>query len=486
MDAAAEPPLVEEAGGTRRPWILVAVAAAGVLTAIAPLSLAPAAHAALVVLVVTAALWLTEAIPLAVTALLIPVLAVLLGAVDARTAFAGFGDPILFLFLGTFLLTDAIFTNGLHARLTRSVLRSAFVRRDPRRLLPAVAALGCAISAWVNNTATTALILPLALAAEGTLAPRLLTGVLLMASYAPSLGGLATPVGTAPNLIGLRLLQGVTGERVSFAHWCAAFAPLAILATAMAAFYLAWRGGWSKSAAPARLETVESEAESSSTGWSVAEKTLLAVLVAVVLFWITPGILQATPLRTTPWVKAWSARLPEPCVPLLGAVLLFFLPSGRPGKPILGFDSIRRLDWGTLLLFGGGLSLGGILFETGLAKAIGEAIFTHMPIHGAFGIILASTLMAILVSEVTSNTASASLVVPIVIALAQAAGMDPVRPALAATIGCSFGFMLPVSTPPNALVFATGKVRMADMIRYGVALDILGAVLVSAWVRWLV
>jgi sodium-dependent dicarboxylate transporter 2/3/5 len=483
--AAGEAPEVGETGEARRPLAAALVAAVAVFAALAPFhGLEPRAHAALVVLVVTAGLWLTEAIPLAVTALLVPVLAVLFGAVDAKTAFAGFGDPILFLFLGTFLLTDAIFTHGLHARLSRAVLGSDFVRRDPRRLLPAVGSLGCGISAWVNNTATTAIILPLALAAEGTIAPRLLTGVLLLASYSSSLGGLATPVGTAPNLIGLRLLEAATGERVSFAHWCAVFAPLAIVATLLTAAYLAWRGGWAIARVPAPSARAPSVAAARGTRWSRAEKTLLVVLAAVVAFWITPGILQATPLHGAGWVKAWSARLPEPAVPLLGAVLLFFLPSGRPGQAILKSQAIRRVDWGTLLLFGGGLSLGGILFETGLARAMGEAIFAAMPIRGEYGIILAATTMAILVSEVTTNTASASLVVPIVIALAQAAGVDPLQPALAATIGCSFGFMLPVSTPPNALVFATGKVRIPEMIRYGVALDLLGAFLVSAWVWW--
>jgi sodium-dependent dicarboxylate transporter 2/3/5 len=126
------------------------------------------------------------------------------------------------------------------------------------------------------------------------------------------------------------------------------------------------------------------------------------------------------------------------------------------------------------------------MFQTGLARAIGEWIFAVVPIRGEYGIILAATLMAVLVSETTSNTASASLVVPVVLALAQTAGVDPMKPALAATVGCSFGFMLPVSTPPNALVFATGRVRIIEMVRYGVLLDLAGILLVSLWVWWVV
>jgi sodium-dependent dicarboxylate transporter 2/3/5 len=205
----------------------------------------------------------------------------------------------------------------------------------------------------------------------------------------------------------------------------------------------------------------------------------------VVALWIGPGILQATPLRDAAWVVAWNARLPEASVPLLGGLLLFALPSGRGAGRILDAGALRRIDWSTLLLFGGGLSLGGLMFDTGLARAIGEALFAAMPLRGEVGLVLAATLMGVLLSEVTSNTASASLVVPVVLSLAQAAGVDPMKPALAATLGCSFGFMLPVSTPPNALVYATGRVRIGEMVRYGVLLDLVGIALVTVWVTLL-
>jgi sodium-dependent dicarboxylate transporter 2/3/5 len=220
-----------------------------------------------------------------------------------------------------------------------------------------------------------------------------------------------------------------------------------------------------------------------SPRWTHAERMLVPIYVLVVLLWITPGILAATPLAATGWVKAWQARLPEPAVPMLGALALFVLPAGTSDRArILDLESLRRVDWGTLLLFGGGLSLGSMMFESGLAKALGNAIFAVMPLSGTFGIVLAATLMAVIVSEMTSNTASASLVVPVVLALAQAAGVDPVKPALAATAGCSFGFMLPVSTPPNALVYGTGRLRITEMVFHGAALDALGVLLVSVWV----
>jgi sodium-dependent dicarboxylate transporter 2/3/5 len=479
-----------------RPAVVLAVGAAAIVVAFLPVPrLAPPAHRTLVVLVAAAGLWMTEAVPVAWTALVIPVLAVLLGVADSRTAFSGFGDPILFLFFGTFLLTTASFDHGLDARLAHAVVHARAVRRDPARLLWAVALLGCGISAWVNNTATTVLLLPLALAAGDRVPRRVLVGTLLMAAYAPSLGGMATPVGTAPNLIGLRLLQQGTGARISFAHWCAVFAPLAAVATALAAgwLWLAARIGSGSRGAPSAAASAAPDTAGPGgaaapaafvpgRAWSRAERTLLIVFLAVVMLWITPGILQATALRDAWWVVQWSGRLPETSVPLLGGLLLFLLPSGKGRSRILDVGVLRRIDWSTLLLFGGGLSLGGLMLETGLARTLGEFLFTVVPVQGKLGVVLAATLLGVLVSEVTSNTASASLIVPVVLSLAQAAGVDPVQPALAATVACSFGFMLPVSTPPNALVYATGRVRIGEMVRYGVVLDLAGVLLIAFWV----
>ncbi len=468
---------LEQRGPAFRPLPIILTAVAAMGAALAPIpGLSPTAHHTLIILVVAGGLWMSEALPVAVTALLIPILGIGLGVTDARGAFAGFGDPIVFLFFGTFLLTDAAAQHGLTDRLARTVLGSEMVRRKPARLLWTIALLGCGISAWMNNTATTALLLPLALTAERYGSRRLLVGILLMTAYAPSLGGLATPVGTAPNLIGLRLLEQATGQRPSFAQWCVTFAPLAVLSTVLTAFWLRRGAGEAKAG-------ILSAPLEEPRPWSLAERTLMPLFGVVILLWILPGILAGTPLQGAPWLKGWQARLPEPAVPMIGALALFLLPSGAPGGArILEIPVLKRVDWSTLLLFGGGLSLGAMMFDSGLARALGEGIFRAMPVGGTYGIVLAATLMAVIVSEMTSNTASASLVVPVVLALAQAAGVDPVKPALAATVACSFGFMLPVSTPPNALVFATGKVRIREMIAYGALLDLGGVLLVSAWV----
>lgn len=487
-----------------RPVPIALTALAAVAVAQAPLpGLGPQAHDTLAILVTVIGLWFTEALPIVVPALLVPVLAVMLGAAGPKQAFAGFGDPIVFLFMGTFLLTEAAAAHGLNARLARAVVHSRWVRAQPGHLVWALALLGCAISAWVNNTATAAMLLPLALAAERFGQRPLLVAALLMVAYAPSLGGFATPVGSAPNLIGLGLIADATGTRPSFAQWIVLFAPLAVLFTLLSAAWLRLRAG-AVAGSPVTPAPGESSlgvaTDAPPRAWSLAERTLLPVFGLVVALWIGPGLLAATPLGATPWLALVRERMPEAAVPLLGALLLFALPSGAPaadggtgfarGARILDVSVLRRLDWSTLLLFGGGLSLGSLMFDTGLARWIGEGLsgllrLEGSPLSGTFGVVFVSTLLAVVVSEITSNTASAALVVPVAIALGQVAGVDPVKPALAATVGCSFGFMLPVSTPPNALVYATGRLRIREMIANGLLLDVVGVLLVSAWVTLL-
>lgn len=461
------------------PLLCVGLAAAAV--ALAPLPLEPAAHRTLVIVVSVGGLWLTEALPAPVTALLVPLMGVLFGITGARGAFSAFGDPVLFLFLGAFLLADAAATHGLTARLARAVLASRWISAQPGRLLWAMAIIGCTLGAWMSNTATTVLLLPLALSAERLGSPRLLMAVVLMASWGPSLGGLATPVGTAPNLIGLRLIEEATGARPTFAQWMILFAPLALISTAISAWWLRHQLGGEARAAPG-----PSPPASPSVPWSRAERLLMPLFGAVILLWVLPGLLEATPLGRSPLLGLWTQRVPEAVVPLAGALLLFALPAARGGSArILDASAFRRIDWGTLILFGGGLSLGGMMFESGLAQVLGEWLFLALPVPGLFGVVLAATLMGVVFSELTSNTASAAVVVPVVFVLAQSAGVDPIKPALAATAACSFGFMLPISTPPNAMVYATGKVSMRQMIANGFLLDAVGILLVSVWVTLL-
>ena len=204
-----------------------------------------------------------------------------------------------------------------------------------------------------------------------------------------------------------------------------------------------------------------------------------------VALWVVPGLLALFAGEASPLYLQVSRRLPEGAAALLGASLLFLLP-GDSGRRALSWEEAARIDWGVILLYGGGFALGVLSFQTGLAETVGRSLTGLLPFPGGLGLLFASTLAATILSETTSNTASANMVVPVVIAIAKASGSDPLEPALGATMGASLGFMLPVSTPCNAIVYGSGYVPLSRMIRYGVLLDLAGVAVVTVFVRLLV
>jgi sodium-dependent dicarboxylate transporter 2/3/5 len=217
--------------------------------------------------------------------------------------------------------------------------------------------------------------------------------------------------------------------------------------------------------------------------WTTGQRsTALAFAVAVAL-WVIPGVVALLAGEASEPYRALQRSLPEGVAALAGALLLFLLP-GERGERAIDWEDAVRIDWGVVLLYGGGFALGVLSFQTGLAEAAGRGLTGLLPINGPFSLLVASTLVAVLLSETTSNTASANMVVPVVISISQAGGFDPLLPALGATMGASLGFMLPVSTPCNAIVYGSGLVPLRSMMRYGVALDAAGIVVVVA-VVWL-
>ena len=209
---------------------------------------------------------------------------------------------------------------------------------------------------------------------------------------------------------------------------------------------------------------------------------LIAFGVTIVL-WITPGFLALAGMGQTPFALAYAQAVPESVAAMIGAFLLFVLPiDWRAGRFTLTWDQALKIEWGIILLYGGGLALGQMAFTTGLAEAMGKGITSWIPAPGTVALTVTFTGMAIVLSEATSNTAAANMIVPIAIAVALAAGVRPIEPALGATLGASMGFMLPVSTPPNAIVYSSGYVPITAMMRYGLALDVVGFVVISALV----
>jgi solute carrier family 13 (sodium-dependent dicarboxylate transporter), member 2/3/5 len=202
--------------------------------------------------------------------------------------------------------------------------------------------------------------------------------------------------------------------------------------------------------------------------------TLIAFGVTVAL-WLFPGVLAILGFGQTPFAAGFNAAVPESVAAMTGAILLFVLPlHWRSREFTLKWDEAVRIDWGIILLFGGGLAMGELAFTTGLAESMGRGITSVLPVHSEMALTILFTAVAILMSEAASNTASANMIVPIAIAVAQAAGVNPVQPALGATLGASMGFMMPISTPPNAIVYSSGHVPITAMMRHGVVLDVAG------------
>ncbi|MEV6596148.1 DASS family sodium-coupled anion symporter [Actinoplanes sp. NPDC051346] len=441
------------------------------------------------------ALWVTEPVPIPVGGLIGVSLIVVLGVAPASDVLAPFGSSTVFTFIGAFILAQAMLKHGLARRFAFRVLSLPGVGRSTPRVIIAFGVITCLLSAFVSNTATVAMLLPTALGILSVIAKlmqdrglvaaafdptRLRVGaaLMLMLAYGASVGGLLTPVGTPPNLIGRGLIEEATGRRIPFAQWTAVAAPICVAMFVVLALVLLLLN----KPEIRRIEGVEQyvAAERAELGpFTRAQRNTLIAFVVTVALWILPGIVALVAGAESAAYETVSNRLNEGIVAVLGASLLFLLPTDwRSREFTLSWSDAARIDWGTILLFGTGIIFGALLAKTGLAETIGRGSAGAMGLTGTFAITAFAVALAIVISETTSNTASAAVVVPIIIPIAVAAGIDPLVPALAATFAASFGFMLPVSTPQNAVVYGSGVVPITTMIRSGVSFDILGGILI--------
>ena len=441
--------------------------------------------AAVMALVIT--LWLTEALPLAITAILGPCLAVVLGVTTGREALAPFADPIIFLFIGGFMLAQAMFVHGVDRRIAYGALAMRGVGTSAFRILLVYGAVCTAISMWISNTATTAMMFPIGLSILAHLSRtspdkervrRYALAMMLITSFGPSIGGMGTPVGTPPNLIGIGMLQKIVGVEVSFFSWMAIGVPIVamLFAYLVTQFYFTSVRGFDVAAGSTELVHRELERLGKQTA---GQRNVLIAFGITIILWIAPGLLAIAGLDQSAFARGYAAHMPEGVAAMIGACLLFVLPvDWRERRFTLTWDEAVKIDWGITLLYGGGLALGEMAFSTGLAQAIGEGVTSWLPSQSPFALTVLFTGAAIVVSEAASNTASANMVVPIAIAVSQAAGVRPIEPVLGATLGASMGFMMPVSTAPNAIVYSSGYVPIGKMMRHGVFLDIVAFVII--------
>lgn len=454
-----------------------------------PSSLAPEAHRLAAILALMIVLWMTEAIPLAATALLGPVLAVVLGVAGAKAAFAAFANPIIFLFIGSFMLAEAMFVHRLDRRMAFTALASPWIGSSAFRLVLIYAGVAAILSAWMSNTATTAMLFPLGMAVLVELGRgrtndpafhQFARAMMLVTSFAASIGGMATPVGTPPNIIGKGLLLSNAGIDISFAGWMALGVPLAAVMMGSLVLWMLYPAARGIRLTAETTASVRQELTRLGP-FGVGERNVVLAFGVTVFLWTFPGLLSLLLGQDHAAVQRITAMFPESVAAIIGALLLFVLPvSWRARRFTLTWDEAANIDWGIILLFGGGLAMGGLADTTGLADSFGRWVVGYAPGAGAAGLTVVFTAVAIVMSEAASNTAAATVVVPTAIAVATAAGVSPLEPALGATFGASMGFMMPISTPPNAIVYSSGYIPIGAMMRYGIILDVIGYVVIVA------
>lgn len=476
-------------------------AAMGFWLALVDLGLPPQAHRLAGVLLLTIIWWVTEPVPIAITGLFALALAVAIGAVplDAEgkpkldEMLSKFSSSSFFFLLGGMFIGRAMARHGLDRRVALSILTTRWAGSSPITLLAAVGAATALISMWIANVAATAMIYPVALsmiAFLGTGASNderafarspFASALLLMTAYASTVGGITTPIGTATNLIAVDYIEKYYKQSVDFFQWSLVGLPLTIVLFGGLLLWLRWLGPPGNLNLPRLREYLAGE-RTKLGRWTIGEVNTLIVFLLIVGLWLTPAPLT---LFATKETKDWfENHFPEPMVAVLAPLFLYLLPvDWRRGKFTLEPGDFLKIDWSTLALFGAGLCLGGLMQSTGLAKFIADAALGLVGKPDVWKITALAIAGGVLLSEITSNTATAAALIPITYALCNQAGVNALPPLMGVTLGASFGNALPVSTPPNAIVYSSGLVQIRRMVVSGLGLDILSGVLIWCVLR---
>ena len=450
-------------------------------------SLTPEGHRLAAIMALVIVFWITEALPLAVTALLGPTLVVLLQVAPAGLTFRPFASPTIFLFIGSFILAQALFVHRVNERIAYGVLSLRIIGAHPTRILIAYGLLAASLSAWMSNTATAAMLVPIGLTllrfmeSEATIPKRYGTALMLMTTYCCSRGGMATPGGTPPNLIAIGMLSEQLDVRITFFQWMLFSTPIVLVLLAIVFVYLSWVGRTGVREIPG-VEQIIAERKRALGPWRRGEINAVIAFSVTIVLWIGPGLLALVLGTDHPLVASVTASVPSAVAALVGVVLLFLLPNSKTERTTITWRQAAQIDWGTILLFGGGLALGALAGATGLAQEVAVGITGLVDVSEIVTLTFAAAIFTVILSEAMSNTAATNIAIPIVISMAQAVGINPVIPAVAAALAASVAAVLPVSTPPNAIVYASGRVTITEMMKYGLLMDVTAITLVPALV----
>ncbi|MCR3722607.1 MULTISPECIES: SLC13 family permease [Prauserella salsuginis group] len=470
-------------GANTRRWIGLGLGPvlAALLYVLLPNSLSADGKAAAAIAVVMATWWVTEAIPLAATALLPLVLFPLFGVAEIGDVTAPYASDIIFLFMGGFIIGLAMQRWDLHKRFAlRTVL---LVGTSPVRLIAGFMIATAFLSMWVSNTATAVMMLPVGVSVLGLVLqlgsgkgdPNFATALMLGIAYAASIGSLSTIIGTPPNAV----LVGYLGEQgisIGFGQWMLFGLPIAIVFLFLAWLILAkvvYRPKFRE--LPGGRDLIRQQLDELGP-MSRGEKNALAVFVGAAAAWIILPLLADEEIMGDA-ALTWLEYADDSVIAMIASVVLFILPVRR-GVRTMNWDTAKQLPWGILLLFGGGLALSKQFEETGFATWLGDQV-ANLDVLPTILFVAAAVVIVLFMTELTSNTAMASIFVPILGAVAVGLGMDVMLLVVPAALAATCAFMLPVATPPNAIVFGSGHVTIGQMIKGGVWLNVIGIVLVT-------
>ncbi|WP_017612630.1 SLC13 family permease [Nocardiopsis salina] len=440
--------------------------------------LSPEGHAVLATTLWVATWWITEAIPIPATSLLPIVLLPLTGALDGDTVVSAYGDDIIFLFLGGFAIAIAMEKWNLHRRIALTIVSA--IGTSPRRIILGFMVATAFLSMWVSNTAATMMMIPVGLAVVYQAAralgkgehsddlPKFEKAIIFGIGYAATIGGLGTLIGTPPLAILSATVGPLFDQRIGFAEWMVFGVPIVVVLLALAWFYLTgiqFRVGFKH--LPGGAESIRAEKRALG-GMSAEEKIVFTVFLGAAFMWITRTFL-------------WEDLLPElsdGIIAVVAMVALFTLPTRENReKRILRWEDSKKIPWGILLLFGGGLAIAAGFVDTGLSEWIGDQLRALDGVNTFLVIIIAATLVLFL-TEITSNAATATMILPVMAALAVSLGIHPYALMVPCAMAANCAFMLPVGTPPNAIMFGTGRVTIMEMVRTGFWLNLLALTLV--------
>ncbi|HEX5831176.1 MAG TPA: SLC13 family permease [Gemmatimonadaceae bacterium] len=486
---ASDPDAPPSPGLARALLLLAGPGVYALAFALAPSSLPTDARHVLGIAAWMALWWLTEVVPLAATSLLPLGLFPLLGVASARDAAAPYANELVFLYLGGFFLAAALEQWRAHERLAFGILGA--IGTGSRRIVLGVMVATAFVSMWISNTATAAMMYPIALAI-GRLAPEgrdggnLRTALMLGVAYAASIGGMATLVGTPPNLIFAGAARELAGTNVDFVRFMMVGLPAAAVLLPLCWAMLVFVLHPSRSPLGHGADALVHERRVALGPLVGGERRVLAVFALTALAWLLrePKDFGAF---TVPGLTTLAPGVTDASLGVLAAVLLFALPGRTPEgtrRPLLTWREARGIPWDALLLFGGGLSLAAAMESSGLARWLGGLM---QGLAGAPSLLIFAGLavLVLVLSEIGSNTAVATIAMPLAASLAAAVGQPPVVLMLVAALAASAGFALPIATPPNTIVFGSGYVSVRQMARAGILLDLLAILVVVATV-WLI